>query len=228
MNKSISFIFLFLMAGCAFNNDNELLSLVDPFIGTDGHGHTFPGAALPFGMVQLSPDTRKDNWDACSGYHYSDKTIMGFSHTHLSGTGVGDYGDIRFMPMTGELQIRPGEEDVEGSGYRSNFSHDKEKASPGYYQVFLDDYQIDAEFTVSLRCGFHQYTFPQSEEAYIIIDLTESVVTEKNPELSIQIINDHEISGFRRSSGWASDQIVYFYAVFSRPFNGYGTAQMEK
>jgi len=224
MKKPVWFIFLLLLAGCSVNSRKEILSLVDPLIGTDGHGHTFPGAALPFGMVQLSPDTRKDNWDGCSGYHYTDNTIMGFSHTHLSGTGVGDYGDIRFMPVTGRLKIRPGDENDPGSGYRSSFSHKKEQASPGYYQVFLDDYKIDAEFTVTRRCGFHQYTFPGSEEAYIIIDLKESVVTENDLDLSIQIINDHEICGYRRSSGWAADQVVYFYAIFSRPFNSYGIA----
>lgn len=224
MKKSIWIIPLLILTGCSVNNRKDLLKFVDPFIGSDAHGHTFPGASVPFGMVQLSPDTRKDNWDACSGYHYSDKTILGFSHTHLSGTGVGDYGDIRFMPITGSLQIRPGEENNPESGYRSRFSHEREKSSPGYYEVYLDDYKIDAEFSVTRRCGFHQYTFPGSQEAYIIIDLKESVVTEKNQDLSIQINNDHEISGYRKSSGWASNQVVYFYAIFSRPFDAYGTA----
>jgi len=224
MKNTIWIVFLSLLTGCSVNNRKDLLNLVDPFIGTDGHGHTYPGATLPFGMVQLSPDSRKDNWDGCSGYHYTDNTIMGFSHTHLSGTGVGDYGDIRFMPVTGKLMIRPGDQNDPGSGYRSRFSHKREKASPGFYEVFLDDYKIDAEFTVTPRCGFHQYTFPGSDEAYIIIDLKESVVTENNLDLSIQIINDHEISGFRRSTGWAANQIIYFYAIFSRPFNAYGIA----
>jgi len=224
MKKSIWCIFLIVIMGCSNNNHKDLITLVDPFIGTGGHGHTFPGATLPFGMVQLSPDTRKDNWDGCSGYHYSDSAIMGFSHTHLSGTGVGDYGDIRFIPTVGSLHIRPGATDEPSSGYSSRFSHKKENASPGFYQVFLEDYKIDASFTVTRRCGFHQYTFPGSEEAYIIIDLKESVVTEENLDLSIQIINDHEISGYRKSSGWAADQSVYFYAIFSRPFDSYGTA----
>jgi predicted alpha-1,2-mannosidase len=224
MRKSVWLFYLIIIMGCSNDNPKNLLTLVDPFIGTGGHGHTFPGATLPFGMVQLSPDTRKDNWDGCSGYHYSDTAIMGFSHTHLSGTGVGDYGDIRFMPTVGRLQIRPGEENKPHSGYRSRFSHEKEYASPGYYQVFLEDYKIDAAFTVTRRCGFHQYTFPDSEEANIIIDLKESVVTEENLDLSVQIINDHEISGYRKSSGWATDQSVYFYAMFSRPFDSYGTA----
>jgi predicted alpha-1,2-mannosidase len=224
MKKAIWGIFLIIITGCSDCNQKDVLSLVDPFIGTGGHGHTYPGAAVPFGMVQLSPDTRKDSWDGCSGYHFSDSTIMGFSHTHLSGTGVGDYGDIRFMPTTGRLQVRPGEENKPGSGYRSKFSHTKENASPGFYRVFLEDYKIDAAFTVTRRCGLHEYTFPRTEEANIIIDLKESVVTEENLDLSIQIINDHEISGYRKSSGWAANQSVYFYAIFSRPFDSYGVA----
>jgi predicted alpha-1,2-mannosidase len=224
MKKSIWYIFLLVITGYSCRNHGDLVGLVDPFIGTGSHGHTFPGAAIPFGMVQLSPDTRKDSWDGCSGYHYSDSTIMGFSHTHLSGTGCGDLGDIRFMPTVGEVKIKPGTENDPASGYRSRFSHQKEKASPGYYQVFLEDYMIGAAFTVTRRCGFHQYTFPATEAANIIIDLKESVVTEDNLELSIQIINDHEISGLRKSSGWAADQSVYFYAIFSRPFESYGTA----
>ena len=166
MKKILIFISLSLIfSGCTNNSGKKVLDMVNPFIGTDGHGHTYPGAAYPFGMVQLSPDTRKDNWDACSGYHYSDSTIMGFSHTHLSGTGVGDYGDVRFMPITGPLQIRPWDENTRGSGYRSHFSHKNEKASPGYYQVFLDDYGINAELTVSRRCGMHRYQFPETKEA---------------------------------------------------------------
>lgn len=211
-----------LFAGCSNLCKNDPVELVDPMIGTGGHGHTFPGASMPFGMVQLSPDTRKDNWDACSGYHYSDSLILGFSHTHLSGTGCGDYGDIRFMPMTGKPGFNPGDDDH--SGYRSKFSHDNEKASPGYYKVYLDDYDVTAELTVTERCGIQRYAFPATNDAFILIDLTESAMTEKILGLSINIINDHEISGYRRSSGWAADQIVYFYAVFSKPFQEYGIA----
>lgn len=224
MKKFILLVLLATVSGCLDFRDKHIITKVNPFIGTDGHGHTYPGASMPFGMVQLSPDTRKDHWDGCSGYHYSDSTILGFSHTHLSGTGVGDYGDIRFMALTGALHLRPGSEDDPASGYRSRFSHQNEKASPGYYQVFLEDYLINAEMTVTNRCGFHRYSFPKSEEAYIIIDLTESVVTEKNLDLYIHIINDREIKGYRKSSGWAADQTVYFYAMFSKPFENYGIA----
>ncbi len=225
MNNWYWLLSVLLITGCVgIDRKPDLLDSVNPFIGTDGHGHTFPGAAHPFGMVQLSPDTRKDNWDACSGYHYSDSVILGFSHTHLSGTGVGDYGDIRFMPGTGELYIRPGEPGKPGSGYGSKFSHKNEQASPGYYQVYLEDPGINSQFTVSPRCGYHQYTFTDTDSAYLLIDLKESVVSETIIESSVKFHSDREISGFRRTSGWANDQFIYFYAVFSRPFDSYGIA----
>lgn len=223
MKKNIFFLlFILVLIGCARHRTSGILDLVNPFIGTDGHGHTYPGASLPFGMVQLSPDTRKDSWDGCSGYHYSDSTILGFSHTHLSGTGVGDYGDIRFMPQTGVLHFRPGDEGNTQSGYRSAFSHGNESASPGYYQVYLTDYNVNVELTVSDRCGFHRYEFPAAEKAYILIDLKESVVTEQNLDLGVEIINETTIAGWRKSSGWAKNQVVYFYAEFSKPFKEYG------
>ena len=153
------------------NNNNDYTSLVDPMIGTGGHGHTFPGATVPFGMVQISPDTRWEDWDGSSGYHYSDKTIMGFSQTHLSGTGAPEYCDVLFMPTVGDVQILPGDENNPKTGYRSAFSHDNEKASPGYYSVLLDDDHIKAELTATTRSGFHRYTFPASEQSNIIIDL---------------------------------------------------------
>ena len=136
-----------------------LISYVNPFIGTGGHGHTYPGATMPFGMMQLSPDTRLDGWDGCSGYHYSDNEIYGFSHTHLSGTGVSDYGDILLMP-TNKLVFNNGADGEEG--YKSKFSHNKETAEPGFYKVHLDDTNIDIELTVSKRSGIHKYNFPSS------------------------------------------------------------------
>lgn len=213
---------LLIFSACTQRFDKGPATLVDPFIGTDGHGHTYPGATLPFGMVQLSPDTRKDSWDGCSGYHYSDKTIMGFSHTHLSGTGVGDYGDIRFMPMTGELKIIPGDENQPSTGYRSSFDHKTEIASPGYYQVNLKDYKIDVKLSASKRCGFHSYTFPESDKSYILIDLAESVTSDRILDSYIKKFSDNAIGGYRRTSGWANNQIVYFYAVFNKPFNDFG------
>ena len=136
---------------------------VDPFIGTGGHGHTYPGAAMPFGMVQLSPDTRLTGWDGCSGYHYSDHVIYGFSHTHLSGTGVSDYGDILLMPSTGPVKLGRGSDKNPNSGYCSTFSHEKESAAPGYYRVWLKDYQIDVQLTVTPRTGIHRYRFPKGK-----------------------------------------------------------------
>jgi putative alpha-1,2-mannosidase len=192
----------------------DYTSLVNPFIGTGGHGHTFPGATIPFGMVQLSPDTRLEGWDGCSGYHYSDTTVYGFSHTHLSGTGVGDYCDILFMPTVGEPKFKNTE-------YRSGFKKKIESASPGYYRTKLDKYDIDVELTATRRVGLHRYTYPSTHEANIIIDLQH-----RDQVLNswIEVVNDHEIRGFRESKGWAQDQYVYFYAKFSKPFKTYGIA----
>ncbi|MBF4984043.1 glycoside hydrolase family 92 protein, partial [Nonlabens mediterrranea] len=140
--------------------DQPLTSYVNTFVGTGGHGHTYPGATMPFGMMQLSPDTRLDGWDGCSGYHYTDDVIYGFSHTHLSGTGVSDYGDILLMPTTKPI-LHNGADGKEG--YSSKFSHDKEKASPGYYEVHLDDTDIDVRLTVTERAGMHEYRFRESD-----------------------------------------------------------------
>ena len=194
---------------------------VNPIIGTGGHGHTYPGATTPFGMVQLSPDTRKDSWDGCSGYHYSDDFILGFSHTHLSGTGVGDYGDIRFVPTIGNVQFKPGSSQNPNSGYGSKFNHDNENASPGYYSVELDN-NIDVELTATPRVGFHRYIFPNTSDNHILIDLIESIVSEKIIDAELKIISNHEVLGYRRTKGWASNQRVYFYASFSIPFSSFG------
>jgi predicted alpha-1,2-mannosidase len=221
LNKAPLLILLILIVSCG-RNEYRYTKYVDPFIGTDAHGHVYPGATTPFGMVQLSPDTRKDSWDGCSGYHFSDSTIMGFSHTHLSGTGVGDYGDIRLMPTVGIVQLDPGTEDNPESGYRSRFDHRREWAEPGFYAVDLLDYAIAVELTASPRAGFHKYIFPESGQSNIIIDLTEGVTTDEILDLWIEVISDTEIQGFRRTSGWAKDQHVYFNATFSKPFISYG------
>ena len=219
-NTIILFLGIFLIVGCE-TESNLPAEYINPFIGTGGHGHTYPGATTPFGMVQLSPDTRKDSWDGCSGYHYSDDFILGFSHMHLSGTGVGDYGDIRFVPMVGELRIQPGNPNNVEAGYGSKFSHKNEKASAGYYSVKLDN-SIDVELTATQRVGFHKYRFPKTDSARIIIDLVESVVTEKIMDAEIKFISDHEVIGFRRTKAWANDQVVFFYADFSKPFISQG------
>ena len=191
--------------------DKDLSSYVDPFIGTGGHGHTYPGATLPFGMMQLSPDTRLDGWDGCSGYHYSDSHIYGFSHTHLSGTGVSDYGDILLMP-TNELIFNNGADG--GKGYGSNFSHEEEFASPGFYKVHLEETNIHVELTVTSRAGMHRYEYPSSENQMLIVDLEHR---DKLLDFDIKKVNDFEYKGFRRSKAWAEDQHVYFYLKFSHP-----------
>ncbi len=188
---------------------------VNPFIGTGGHGHTFPGATMPFGMVQLSPDTRTDNWDGSSGYHYSDDVIYGFSHTHLSGTGIPDYCDILFMPTVGEPQFFAKEGDKSVNGYASKFSHANEKAEPGYYSVKLEDDDILAELTSTTRVGLHRYTFPKSNKASIILDLT---WRDKVVESEFSRVGENRIEGYRISSSWAKNQTVFFVAEFSKPW----------
>ncbi len=208
-------------------NNNKLTDYVDPFIGTGGHGHTYPGVSLPFGMVQLSPDTDTQGWDWCSGYHYSDSTIMGFSHIHLSGTGIGDYGEILFMPGTGDVKLNPGPKDAPDAGYRSRFSHDNEIARPGYYSVFLEDYSINAELTATKRTGFHKYTFPECEQSFILIDLVHGI-QDKTVEASLEVLDNKTIRGSRRSRGWAADHTVYFYASFSKPFKTFAITDSGK
>jgi predicted alpha-1,2-mannosidase len=192
--------------------DKPLISYVNPFIGTGGHGHTYPGATMPFGMMQLSPDTRLDGWDGCSGYHYSDDYIYGFSHTHLSGTGVSDYGDILLMP-TNKIAFNNGADGK--NGYRAHFSHDNEVAEPGFYKVHLDSTNIDVELTVSKRSGIHKYQFPSSENQVTILDLLHR---DKVLDAKIERISDTELSGFRFSEAWATDQRLFFYIKTSHSF----------
>ena len=187
---------------------------VNPFVGTAEHGHTYPGATVPFGMIQLSPDTRTEGWDGSSGYHYTDSTIQGFSHTHLSGTGVGDLGDILLMPTIGDIYLEPG---TPGKGYMSRFSHTDEKASPGYYQVFLQDPKVRVELTTTARCGFHQYTFPASDNAHIVLDLTHGIGNTPT-DTAVTVENKTTLSGYRRTRGWAGDRAIYYVIEFSRPF----------
>ena len=201
----------------------DLTRYVDPFIGTSGHGHTFPGATLPFGMVQLSPDTRLTGWDGCSGYHYSDNIIYGFSHTHLSGTGISDYGDILFMPTIGPPSVNATGQNPKG--YATSFKHENETASPGYYSVKLDN-GLKVDLTTTARAGFHRYTFPsQSDSNNVILDL---VHRDKVLDASLRVIDETHIEGFRRSNAWARNQVVYFAAVFSRPFTSSTTTQAEE
>jgi predicted alpha-1,2-mannosidase len=203
--KRLPFLLL-LLSVCAFSQDFS--RYVNPFIGTGGHGHTFPGATTPFGMVQLSPDTRIDgSWDGCSGYHYSDSVIYGFSHTHLSGTGVPDYGDIMLMPTMGEPSL-------ENTAYSSSFSHSNEKAAAGFYSVTLDKYNIKVALTTSTRVGFHQYTFNKSGQANIILDLNHR---DKLIMGKVRVINGKTIEVYRNSAAWAPNQKIYARIEFDRP-----------
>ncbi|SCY25820.1 alpha-1,2-mannosidase, putative [Nonlabens sp. Hel1_33_55] len=188
-----------------------LTEYVNPFVGTGGHGHTYPGASMPFGMMQLSPDTRLDGWDGCSGYHYSDDKIYGFSHTHLSGTGVSDYGDVLLMP-TNKPVLNNGADG--NDGYRSSFSPNNETASPGYYSVKLDDTDIKVELTVSKRSGIHRYQYPDSLNQFLILDLEHR---DKLLEHELNLESATEISGKRFSSAWASNQMLYCYMKTSHP-----------
>jgi predicted alpha-1,2-mannosidase len=193
--------------------DQPLITYVNPFIGTGGHGHTYPGATMPFGMMQLSPDTRLEGWDGCSGYHYTDSYIYGFSHTHLSGTGISDYGDILLMP-TNEAIFNNGADGKKG--YRAHFSHDNETAEPGYYKVHLDSTNINVELTVAQRSGIHKYEFPSAENQFVILDLEHR---DKVLDAKIDKVSNTEIVGYRHSEAWAKDQRLYFVIKTSHPFN---------
>lgn len=184
---------------------------VNPFIGTGGHGHTYPGVSAPFGMIQVSPDTRMDGWDGCGGYHYSDSVLFGFSHTHLSGTGVSDYGDLLIMPFTGENRWNNRDED-QAKGYQATFSHETEKAQAGYYGVFLKEDKINVALTSTTRCGIHQYIYPKWEKKKVIIDLTHRDLL-LNADLIL--LNDSTLIGKRISSAWATEQHFYFTIQFS-------------
>lgn len=214
---------------------------VNPLIGTQKMGHTYPGATVPFGSVQLSPDTdeqphniggkyNKDTYKYCAGYVYDDIEIVGFSHTHFSGTGHSDLGDFLVMPTVGPLQLEPGKKGDPKSGFRSGFSHANETAEAGYYKVKLDDDNILAEMTATTRVGFHQYTFPASDDSHIILDLMHGIYNydDKNVWTFIRVENDHTIVGYRQTNGWARTRTVYFAMEFSKPFTNYGWKDFSK
>ena len=216
-------------------NSDSLTHYVNPFIGTQEMGHTFPGAVVPFGFVQLSPDTdtipfsingkyNPDVYRYCAGYQYDDPTIVGFSHTHFSGTGHSDLGDILIMPTIGNLQLNPGVSDNPASGYRSSYRKETESASPGYYRVHLDEPDVEAELTATVRCGFHRYTFPESDSAHLILDLDHGIYNYdgKVQWAYIRIINDSLIAGYRITSGWGRTRYIYFAMAFSKSFKSYG------
>ena len=207
------------MAACTqTSTSQDYTDFVNPFIGTGGHGHTYPGAVVPNGMIQPSPDTRIYQWDACSGYYYNDSTINGFSHTHLSGTGCGDYGDVLLMPTVGKQDYQAMGSKSQQMAYASAFSHQNEMAQPGYYSVVLDRYNVKAELTATKRAAIHRYTFPQSDESGFILDLDYSLQRQKNEEMELEVISDTEICGRKKTVYWAFDQYINFYAKFSKPF----------
>lgn len=207
------------MAACTqTSTSQDYTDFVNPFIGTGGHGHTYPGAVVPNGMIQPSPDTRIYQWDACSGYYYNDSTINGFSHTHLSGTGCGDYGDVLLMPTVGKQDYHAMGSESQQMAYASAFSHQNETAQPGYYSVVLDRYNVKAELTATKRAAIHRYTFPQSDESGFILDLDYSLQRQKNEEMELEVISDTEICGRKKTVYWAFDQYINFYAKFSKPF----------
>ncbi|MCD0468914.1 GH92 family glycosyl hydrolase [Flavobacterium sp. JAS] len=244
--KSFLFGLTVLMLGYGANAQKKiekqnLIQYVDPMIGTAKMGHTYPGATVPFGSVQLSPETdtiayglngkyNGEVYKYCAGYQYEDKTIVGFSHTHFSGTGHSDLGDFLIMPTTGKLQLNPGVASKPLSGYRSAFSHSTEKAEPAYYSVFLEDHKIKAELTATTRVGMHQYSFPKSNEAHIILDLTSGIYNydKKNVWTFVRVENDTLITGYRQTNGWARTRTVYFAMSFSKPIKSYGQAAQEK
>jgi len=239
MNKLLTFSLLCVVA--FFCQAQTPAQYVNPFIGTNEMGHTYPGATVPFGMVQLSPETDtiqysvgqgyiKDVYRYCAGYQYTDKTIVGFSHTRFSGTGHSDLGDFLVMPTTGNVQLNPGTAQNPESGYRSRFSHETEKASVGYYSVMLDDYNIKAELTTTERVGFHRYTFPENKQANIILDMVSGIYNYDGKVVwsSVRVENDTLVTGYRQTQGWARERTMYFAMVFSKPIRNYGCRDEAK
>ncbi|MBB6460313.1 GH92 family glycosyl hydrolase [Flammeovirga kamogawensis] len=240
-----SFNYLLIQLICTLNvvqaQNKDYTSFVNPFIGTQNMGHTYPGATTPFGMVQLSPETNQEamlidgkynpaTYAYCAGYQYADSTVFGFSHTHMSGTGHSDLGDFLVMPTTGPLKLNPGTADQPQSGYHSQFSHQTEEAIPGYYAVTLDDYNIKAELTTSDRVGYHKYTFPESDEAHIILDLISNIYNYdgKTVWTFVRVENDSTVTGYRQTNGWGKTRKVFFAMKFSKPFKSYGHKRYEE
>ena len=222
-NFTLLILFVTIITSCKIKikNDNSkkdvFVSHVNPLIGTGGHGHTYPGATVPFGMLQVSPDNGISSWDWCSGYHYSDSIVAGFSHLHLSGTGIGDLADILFMPVNRKLDLTAKAASRDFLPYKSKYNHVNEKTTPGSYQVFLEDPKINVELTSSQRTAFHKYTFAKDDKQSVVVDLGFAINWDKALKTAIKIEDEYTISGYRFSTGWAKNQKVFFVARFSKP-----------
>ena len=221
---SCAAVFLFFCG--SLQAQQRLTSYVDPFIGSGGHGHVFVGASVPFGAVQLGPENIFSGWDWCSGYNYPDSILVGFSHTHLSGTGIPDLGDVLIMPYTGDIHWNKGTRKNIDTGYASLFSHQDEKAAPGYYSVKLARSGIQVELTATERVGFHQYHIPSGKDLHIIIDLKEGT-GDRTTDADIRQVDEHTLEGYRFSKGWANDQRLYFAIRSEQPIRHF-TAQDKK
>lgn len=240
--RILLFLYLLLfVAGVSAQRSENYVRYVNPLIGTHKMGHTFPGATVPFGAVQLSPDTdqqphningvyNKETYKYCAGYQYDDTSIVGFSHTHFSGTGHSDLGDFLIMPTVGKLQLEPGSESDTSTGFRSKFSHANETAEAGYYKVLLEDHNILAELTATSRVGVHRYTFPKSDQAHIILDLMHGIYNYegKNVWTFARVEGDRRVVGYRQTNGWARTRAVYFAMEFSKPFKNYSFKKFSK
>ena len=223
-------VFFVILTSCAkqgLENTKDFTNYVDPLIGTGGHGHTYPGATVPFGMLQVSPDNGVSGWDWCSGYHVSDSITIGFSHLHLSGAGIGDLGDIRFMPINKKVDLAQAFQTRDEIPFKSNYSHAQETAEPGYYSVFLNDFNVKVELTSDLRTAYHKYTFDENDKQSLIIDLGFAFNWDKAELSHLKIEDKFTVSGFRHSSGWAANQKVFFVAKFSKSIKGFDLVSDE-
>ena len=236
------FLYTIILSVCTVTAQQRLIDYVNPMVGTKSMGHTFPGACSPFGLVQLSPDTemiphnidgkyQPDAYKYCAGYQYDDPTIIGFSHTHLNGTGHSDLGDILIMPTTGDVNLDMGSADDSSKGYRSHYSHQNEYAEAGYYSVLLDDYQVNAELTATERTGVHRYTFPKgTDTGHIILDLTYGIYNYDGKVLmsNLRVEDEYTLTGYRITRGWSRMNYTYFAVKFSKPIKNYGCRNAEK
>lgn len=226
-SKLISVLLALTVAFTAAAQTAGLTQYVNPFVGTDGYGNVYPGAQVPFGGIQISPDTDSDFYDAASGYKYSRPTLLGFSLTHLSGTGIPDLGDFLFIPGTGKMHLQPGTHEDHEEGYRSAYSHDRETASVNYYSVDLLDYGVKAEMTSGLRSGMFRFTYPESEESFIMIDMNHTL-WQSCPWSNLRMVNDSTITGYKLVKGWGPERHVYFVAEFSRKLDSFRIMQDGK